>query len=71
MAGWEHMFQYVFAREHRGFFFRIFCESSRKCISDTWMPRKKNATSRKVRERDGKREDRIERKLSGFQQPLM
>jgi hypothetical protein len=38
----------------------VFRESSRKCISDTWMPRKKNPALRKVRERDGEREDRIE-----------
>ena len=48
----------------------VFRESSRKCISDTWMPRKKNPASRKVRERDGEREDRIEHKVTGFWQPL-
>ena len=35
------------------------------------MPRKKNPASRKVRERDGEREDRIEHKVTGFWQPLI
>ena len=53
-----------------GNFCHVFRESSRKCISDTWIPRKKNPASRKVRERDGEREDRIEHKVTGFWQPL-
>ena len=71
MAGWEHMFQYVFAREHRGFFSGFSAKARESAFRTHGCRERKNATSRKVRERDGKREDRIERKLSGFQQPLM
>jgi len=59
-----------FTAENGEFLSHVFRESSRKWISDTWMPRKKNPASRKVRERDGEREGRIEHKASGFRQPL-
>ena len=59
-----------FAEENGEFVSDVFRESSRKLISDTWMPRKKNAALRKVRERDGEREGRIEHKVSGFRQLL-
>ena len=59
-----------FTAENGELLSRVFRESSRKWISDTWTPRKKNPASRKVRERDGEREDRIEHKVAGFRQPL-
>ena len=63
-------FKTHFAAENGELLSHVFRESSRKCISDTWMPRKKTPASRKVRERDGEREDRIEHKVTGFWQPL-
>ena len=64
-------FKTHFTTENGELLSHVFRESSRKCISDTWMPRKKNPASRKVRERDGEREDRIEHKVTGFWQPLI
>ena len=63
-------FKTHFTAENGELLSHVFRESSRKCISDTWMPRKKNPALRKVRERDGEREDRIEHKVTGFWQPL-
>ena len=63
-------FKRHFTAENGELLSHVFRESSRKCISDTWMPRKKNPALRKVRERDGEREDRIEHKVTGFWQPL-
>ena len=41
-----------FTAENGEFVSHVFRESSRKWISDTWMPQNKNPASRKVRERD-------------------
>ena len=54
-----------------GFFSGVLRESSQKWISDTWIPRKKKPTSRKVHERNGEREEGIKRKSYGFWQQLM
>ena len=60
-------FNMHFTAENGEFLSHVCRESS----SDTWMPRKKNPASRKVREREGEREDRIEHKASGVRQPLI
>ena len=46
----------------------LHCGKRGICV--TCFPRKKNPASRKVRERDGEREDRVEHKVSGFRQLL-
>jgi len=64
-------FNTYFVAENGEFLSYIFRESSRNKISDTWMPRKKNPASRKVREKDDERENRIKHNISGFRQVLI
>jgi hypothetical protein len=59
-------FNTYFAAESDEFLLHIFRESSRNGISNAWMSPKKNPASRKVRERDDEREDKVLKKISGF-----
>ena len=65
-AGGEQVFQYVFAREHRGFF-SGFSAKVRESVFQTHGCHERKTPHR---ERDGEREDRIEHKSSGVRQPL-